>query len=62
MTVEHESTISLAIVISAYDLMLRQLAVIKKWALIRENMSSSVCEQQRRRPTCTDAQSDQSLC
>ena len=32
------------------------------WASTRENLSSVVCEQQRRRPACTSAQSDQRLC
>ena len=33
-----------------------------KWASPRENLSSVVCEQQRRRPACAYAQSDQRLC
>ena len=33
-----------------------------KWASLRENLSSEVCEQQRRRPACASAQSDQRLC
>ena len=32
------------------------------WALMRENLSSGVCEQQRRRPACASAQSVQGLC
>ena len=32
------------------------------WAMSRENLSSVVCEQQRRRPACASAQSDQRLC
>ena len=32
------------------------------WALTRENLSSEVCEQQRRRPACASAQTDQRLC
>ena len=32
------------------------------WTTTRENMSSGVCEQHRRRPACTSAQSDQCLC
>ena len=32
------------------------------WASARENLSSEVCEQQRRRPACASAQTDQSLC
>ena len=32
------------------------------WALPRENLSSGVCEQHRRRPACASAQSDQRLC
>ena len=32
------------------------------WALMQENLSSGVCEQQRRRPACASAQSDQHLC
>ena len=31
------------------------------WAATRENLSSVVCEQQRRRPACASAQSDQRL-
>ena len=33
-----------------------------KWAATRETLSSGVCEQQRRRPACASAQSDQRLC
>ena len=29
------------------------------WAATRENLSSEVCEQQRRRPACASAQPDQ---
>ena len=32
------------------------------WASSRENLSSVVCEQQRHRPACAYAQSDQRLC
>ena len=32
------------------------------WASLRENLSLEVCDQQRRRPACTAAQSDQRLC
>ena len=32
------------------------------WASTRENLYSEVCEQQRRRPACASAQSDQRLC
>ena len=32
------------------------------WASTRVNLSSGVCEQQRRRPACAYAQSDQRLC
>ena len=32
------------------------------WASVRENLSSEVWEQQRRRPACASAQSDQRLC
>ena len=32
------------------------------WARTRENLSSGVCEQHRRRPACASAQSDQRLC
>ena len=32
------------------------------WASTRENLSSGVCEQDRRRPACASAQSDQRLC
>ena len=31
------------------------------WASTRENLSSGFCEQQRRRPACQSAQSDQHL-
>ena len=30
----------------------------KKWASLRENLSSEVCEQQRHRPACASAESD----
>ena len=33
-----------------------------KWASTRENLSSELCEQHRRRPACASAQSDQRLC
>ena len=36
--------------------------IIIKWASTRENLSSGVCEQQRCRPACASAQSDQRLC
>ena len=32
------------------------------WASTRENLSSGVCEQHRRRPACAFAQTDQRLC
>ena len=32
------------------------------WASTRENLSSGVCKQYRRRPACASAQSDQRLC
>ena len=32
------------------------------WASARENLSSRGCEQQRRRPACASAQTDQRLC
>ena len=32
------------------------------WASRRENLSSGVCEQQRRRPACASAKTDQCLC
>ena len=32
------------------------------WASTRENLSSGVCEQQRGRPACASAQSDQRFC
>ena len=32
------------------------------WALTRENLSSEVCEQHRRRPASASGQSDQHLC
>ena len=34
----------------------------QNWASRRENLYSGVCEQQRRRPVCASAQSDQRLC
>ena len=37
-------------------------AVAYIWASPRENLSSVVCEQQRRRPACAYAQSDRRLC
>ena len=33
-----------------------------KWVSTRENLSRGVCEQQRCRPACASAQSDQRLC
>ena len=39
----------------------KQLVYIN-WASTRENLSSGVCEQHRRRPACAFAQSDQRLC
>ena len=35
---------------------------LSNWASSRENLSSEVCEQQKRRPACASAQSDQRLC
>ena len=32
------------------------------WAWAREDPSSGICEQHRRRPACASAQSDQRLC
>ena len=32
------------------------------WAASRENLSTGVCEQHRRRPACASTQSDQRLC
>ena len=32
------------------------------WASTRQNLSSEGCEQQRRRPACASAQSDQRVC
>ena len=32
------------------------------WPQLEKNLSSVVCEQIRRRPTCTSTQSDQCLC
>ena len=32
------------------------------WASAQENLSSWVCQQQRRRPSCGSAQTDQRLC
>ena len=43
-----------------YTLML--FTTIINWASSRENLSSGVCEQHRRRPACASAQSDQRLC
>ena len=40
----------------------RSNIIIINWASSRENLSSVVCEQQRRRPACASAQSDQRLC
>ena len=40
----------------------RGMAKCYIWALMQENLSSVVCEQQRRRPACISAQTDQSLC
>ena len=34
----------------------------QNWASTRENLSSMVCDEHRRRPACASAQSDQSLC
>ena len=34
----------------------------QNWASTRETLSSVVCEQQRRRPACATAQTDQRLC
>ena len=36
-------------------------ALVLIWASTLENLSSGVCEQQRRRPACASAQSDQRL-
>ena len=38
------------------------LTVVVIWALTRGNLSSGVWEQQRRRPACASAQTDQRLC
>ena len=32
------------------------------WAFSRENLSTEICEQQRRRPACASAQTDQCFC
>ena len=32
------------------------------WSSVRENLSSESCQQQKRRPACTSALSDQPLC
>ena len=32
------------------------------WSSMREHLSSEICEQQRRRPACASALSDQPLC
>ena len=45
-----------------YYLSLLLLFVGDIWASTRENLSSGVCEQQRHRPACASAQSDQRLC
>ena len=39
-----------------------QFVPIMIWASTRENLSSVGCEQQRHRPACASAQSDQRLC
>ena len=39
----------------------KEILVIN-WASTRENLSSEVCEQHRRRPACASAQADQRLC
>ena len=38
------------------------LQLLLKWASSRQNLSSEVCKQQRRRPACASAQTDQCLC
>ena len=38
------------------------LTIDNNWASTRENLSSGVCEQHRRRPACASAQPDQRLC
>ena len=40
----------------------QRTSISHKWASTREKLSSEVCEQQRRRPACASAQSDQRLC
>ena len=42
--------------------MIFESKVKDKWAPTRGNLSSEVCEQQRRSPACVSAQSDQRLC
>ena len=43
--------------------MLEQVSYIDiLWAWTRENLSSGVCKQLRRRPACASVQSDQHLC
>ena len=39
-----------------------KIVYCNNWASVRENLSSEVCEQQKRRPACASAQSDQRLC
>ena len=39
-----------------------QILCLYKWASMRENLSSGVCEQQRCSSVCAFAQSDQRLC
>ena len=39
-----------------------RILTIYIWASSRENLSSVLCEQQRHRPACASAQSDQRLC
>ena len=47
--------------VGLYGYSLKNL-IAKKWALSRVTLFSGVCEQQRRRPACASAQSDQRLC
>ena len=49
------------LIIKRFD-RLRHEHISHDWASTRENLSSGVCEQQRRRPVCAFEQTDQRLC
>ena len=48
--------------ICAYAISTEFLCTCPIWAWLRQNLSLGVCEQQKRRPACAPAQSDQRLC